>query len=102
MAVVRTTTDFVTAVTNGPDGKIWFVTEGPRLGTVDGIVVNLAPEAPRVNDITAGPDGNVWATLDRPSTLCTLLCPPLDPNPPPAIVRVNLHPPPRRRAVHAE
>jgi virginiamycin B lyase len=102
MAVARTTTDFVTAVTTGPDGKIWYATEGPRLGTVDGIVVDLAPEVPRVHDIAAGPDGNVWATLDLPPTNCTIVCPAPDLNPPPAIVRVNLHPAPRRRAVHTE
>jgi len=100
MAVFKTTTDFVTVVANGPDGKIWYGTEGPRLGTVDGVVVNLAAEVPRIDDLTAGPDGNVWATLDRPPAACTLVCPPPDPTPPLSIVRVNLHPVPRRRATH--
>lgn len=96
--VARTTTDFVTAVASAPDATIWFGTETPRLANVNGIVVNLDPAVPNVHDVTAGPDGNLWATLDRPGTACTLICPPPDPNPPLAIVRVNLHAPPRRRA----
>ena len=101
VTVPRTTTDFLTTIANGPGGTIWFGTEGPRLGDVDGDVVNLAPEVPRVDEIVAGPDGNLWATLDRPPIACTLICPPADPNPPLSIVRVNLHPSPRRRAVHS-
>ena len=100
MTVFKTTTDFVTVVANGPDGKIWYATEGPRLGTVDGAVVDLASVVPAIHDLTAGPDGNVWATLAQPPVVCTLLCPPLDPTPPLSIVRVNLHAVPRRRASH--
>ncbi len=91
----------ITVVGNGPDGKIWFGTEfTPRLGIVDGISVDLPSQIPAVKEIAAGPDGSVWATVDSPPNICTLLCPPPDPTPPIAIVRVNPHAP-RRRATRS-
>lgn len=47
------------------------------------------PQASAIRDITAGPDGNIWAVLER-SGGCVAPCPPPDPTPPFAIVRVNL------------
>lgn len=91
-------------IANGPDGRIWFATELGRIGSMaydgtPGPVVNVAAEVPLVMEVVAGPDGNVWATLYPPPRPCTLTCPPPDATAPLGIARVNLHTPPRRRAV---
>jgi virginiamycin B lyase len=55
-----------TAITAGPDGKMWFVQSDSAFGkiTTSGVITQFAPlpypEAPMY--LTGGPDGNVWFT----------------------------------------
>jgi streptogramin lyase len=63
------------AITAGPDGNMWFTTEGNRIGriTTSGTVTEFTlPEGQFDNfpsRITAGPDGNVWFVTNGPATI---------------------------------
>jgi len=59
---------YIIGITSGPDGNLWFATQGNRIGRITpagviaefsaGISANAYPYG-----ITAGPDGNIWFTI---------------------------------------
>ena len=90
----------------GPDGRIWFGTENPVIGSLTpGGAVTFVDTPPAVygfTDVVAGPDGNVWAALEPILYSCVSPppCPAPDPTPPIALARVNLvNPAPRVKTV---
>jgi virginiamycin B lyase len=88
------------ALTAGADGRVWFGTENPVIGSVspagDLKFVALSNAPFGVTDLVAGADGNIWATTYPIAYNCVTPCPPPPATAPIGILRINLvNPAPR-------